>query len=240
MRSARAWKSGGGTLCTIAAILARLAARHSRLVLIGSWFAISTRLIARTVIVRARRTQGRKSGSNRTEGPLWADDALINARHHIERHILVRASRTWKSGGGAGGAVVALTTGIARCRALSLLIASRGAFGANSRTHIRIEGAWSAKSMFPRAGRACRTDGACSTIVGVSEVGLIAVRARQTWKLRRRSFRAEIARGAVLAIRRSALILVGAAFTRSAFGMTGCRRVRARRTWRWLRRASRA
>ena len=110
--------------------------------------------LALEVVVATRRARRRRIRAYRAEGARWADHALLDARHHIERHVLVGPAGARQRRSGALCAVVPTRADRAARGALHVLIRSRLAPGARGGVGLRVVGAGRARRRLVRAHRA--------------------------------------------------------------------------------------
>ena len=103
-----AWQWRGGALCAVVAGRAVLAACRAGQCLILAGLAVATRRLTLYWVERARRTQRLCVRAYRAVRALGADNAIVLARHHCQRHVLMRTTwaRQWR-----GGALCAVVSG---------------------------------------------------------------------------------------------------------------------------------
>ena len=78
-------------VCAIRARDAGLARRGALVILVGAASALDARLLLRLAVEGASSAWRRRAAADRAVRPLAARDALLDASHHCERRVLVRA-----------------------------------------------------------------------------------------------------------------------------------------------------
>ena len=193
-----AWTRQRGTsaLRTVVPFGAVCARRRALCVLKGARRTLVALLLRRLVVVGSCRAVCRVRTPHRTEGPLAAGDAVLLARHHLQRQVLPRASRARQRRGGAQSTVVSRGAVLTQYRALCVLVRARRTLDALLLRHLVAVGAGTAICRRAAADWGVLAGGGGGACGAALHPGARRVAAGRAWELSRRPSGAKRARAA--------------------------------------------